>query len=95
MNLEELRNAMASDATEENKKLRREVQTLREHLHNEKEDHKADVRFLINDCMALSNRCWALTHGTMCGFCELNAFKCVHALPLDKKLAIAKKLMEE
>lgn len=63
---------------EENEKLRREVQTLREHLHNEKEDHKADVKLLIDDCKFLSERCWMLTRGKMCVFCQLNGFKCMY-----------------
>ena len=80
MNLDELRQAMASDATKENERLKREVNLLREQLRDSKSDHEALEKFLIHDCQALANRCWALTLGTMCCFCELDAFKCSHTI---------------
>lgn len=87
MNLDELRQAMASDATKENERLKREVNLLREQLR--------DKELLTHDCLALANRCWALTGGTMCCFCELEAFKCPHAMNYKQKIEAAKKMMEE
>ena len=45
--------------------------------------------------MALANRCWTLTRGAMCIFCELDAFKCPHAMSNDQKIKVAKKMMRE
>ena len=95
MNLDELRKAMASDATKENERLKSEINLLRKQLSDLENDYAELKKFLNDDCQALANRCFALTHGTMCCFCELNEFKCQHALNYDQKIRIAKKLMEE
>ena len=92
MNLDKLRQAMASDATKENERLKREVNLLREQLRDSKSDYEVLEKFLIHDCQALANRCWALTLGTMCCFCELDAFKCSHTINDEEKIEIAKKL---
>ena len=95
MNLEKLRQAMASDATKENERLKSEIKLLRKQLRDSKSDHEALKNFLIHDCQALANRCWVLTHGTMCCFCEFDAFKCPHALTYKQKIKDAKELMKE
>lgn len=95
MNLDELRQAMASDATKENERLKREVNLLREQLRDSKSDYSAFKKFLVHDCLALANRCWVLTGGTMCCFCEFDAFKCPHAMNYKQKIEAAKKLREE
>ena len=95
MNLDELRQAMASDATKENERLKREVNLLREQLRDSKSDYSALKKFLVRDCSALANRCWVLTGGTMCCFCEFDAFKCPHAMNYKQKIEAAKKLREE
>lgn len=95
MNLDELRQAMASDATKENERLKSEVNLLREHLRDSKNDYAALKKLLTHDCQALANRCWALTFGSMCCFCELNTFKCPHAMNYKQKLEAAKELMKE
>ena len=95
MNLNELREAMASDATKENERLKGETNLLRKQLSDLENDYVELKRSLNDDCRALANRCFTLTHGTMCCFCDLNKFKCQHALNYDQKIRIAKKLMEE
>lgn len=95
MNLNELREAMASDATKENERLRSEINLLRDHLHDSKNDYEALERFMTNDCLALANRCWALTHGTMCCFCRLDVFKCPHSMGFVDKLREVRKIGEE
>ena len=95
MNLNELREAMASDATKENERLKSETNILRKQL-SDLENKYAELKKSLNDdCRALANRCFVLTKGTMCCVCELNEFKCQHALNYDQKIKIAKKLMEE
>ena len=95
MNLNELREAMASDATKENERLKSEANILRKKLSDLENDYAELKRLLNDDCRALANRCFTLTQGTMCCFCELNEFKCQHSMNYDKKIKIAKKLMEE
>lgn len=95
MNLDELRKAMASDATKENERLKNETNLLRKQLSDLENDYAELKRLLNDDCRALANRCFTLTQGTMCCFCDLNKFKCQHALNYDQKIRIAKKLMEE
>ena len=95
MNLNELREAMASDATKENERLKSEANLLRKQLSDLENDYAELKRLLNDDCRALANRCFTLTQGTMCCFCDLNKFKCQHALNDDQKIRIAKKLMEE
>lgn len=92
---DELRKAISSEATEENEKLKAENQRLREQFHNLNNDYAADMKYLIADCEALSNRCFALTKGVTCVFCELNSFKCKHAMNFDQKVKAAKNMMKE
>lgn len=95
MNLDELRQAMASDATKENERLKREVNHLHEQLCESKNDYATFKKLLTHDCLALANRCYALTLGTMCCFCEFDAFKCPHAMNYKQKIDATKKLMKE
>ena len=95
MNLEESRNTLASDATKENERLRTEINLLREHLRDARNDYEALKKFMINDCITLANRCWTLTRGARCVFCEFDAFKCPHAMSDDQKIKVAKKIMKE
>ena len=95
MNLNELREAMASDATKENERLKSETKLLRKQLSDLENDYAELKKSLNDDCRALANRCFTLTKGTMCCFCELNNFRCQHALNYDQKIRMAKKLMEE
>lgn len=95
MNLNELRQAIASDATKENERLKREVNLLREQLRDSKKQLRGIEKPLIHDCQALANRCWALTLGTMCCFCEFDAFKCPHAMNYKQKIDATKKLIKE
>ena len=95
MNLDELRNTLASDATKENDRLRTEINLLREHLRDARNDYEALKKFMTSDCITLANRCWTLTRGARCVFCEFDAFKCPHAMSDDQKIKVAKKIMKE
>ena len=59
------------------------------------EGYMARIQKLNSDCQALANRCFALTQGSMCVFCELSDYRCKHAMSIDDKIKAAKKLMEE
>ena len=96
MNLNELREAMASDATKENEELKREIESLKKRYHKDTVYLRSCCRAQLEDLEALANRCWALTHGTMCCFCGgLEVFKCPHSMSFDDKLREAKKLRKE
>ena len=96
MNLEELRQAMASDAAKENEQLKNEIKLLKEDLRIVKRDYKTFKKRITHDCQSLANRCWVLTHGSMCCFCNLSAFECSHdTMNYEQKLEVAKKMMKE
>ena len=65
MNLNELREAMASDATKENEELKREIKSLKKRYHKDTAHLRSCCHAQLEDLKALANRCWALTDGTM------------------------------
>lgn len=95
MNLYEFRKAMESDATVENERLKRDLADVEKRYHELSEKYRARIQTLNSDCRALANRCFALTHGAMCVFCELSDYRCKYAMSIDDKIKAAKKLMEE
>ena len=95
MNLDEFRHKMETDAKKENEHLRSEVNLLRESLHDSKNYFEELKKLLTNDYQALAYRCWVLTKGSMCCFCDLREFKCQHAMNDWQKIKAAMKFMEE
>ena len=95
MNLDEFRKAMESDATVENERLKRDLAEAEKRYREMSEEYTDRIQRLSSDCRALANRCFALTHGTMCVFCELSDYHCKHTMSIDDKVKAAKKLMEE
>lgn len=95
MNLDEFRKAMESDATVENERLKRDLADVEKRYREMSKEYTASIQRLNSDCRALANRCFALTQGTMCVFCELSDYRCKHAMSIDNKVKAAKKLMEE
>lgn len=95
MNLDEFRKAMESDATIENERLKRDLADVEKRYREMSEEYTDRIQRLNNDCRALANRCFALTQGTMCVFCELSDYHCKHTMSIDDKVKTAKKLMEE
>lgn len=95
MNLDEFRKAMESDATVENERLKRDLADVEKRYHEMFEEYTDRIQRLNSDCRALANRCFALTHGAMCVFCDLSDYRCKYAMPIDDKVKAAKKLMEE
>ena len=66
MNLEEFKKALSSDATEENKQLKKQLSELQKEYGSLKES-----------CQALCNRCFAFTKGMTCKLCVLD-YPCPH-----------------
>lgn len=95
MNLHELREAMASDATKENEELKRQLKSLEKKYDRDTRELSEKVEALTSDCRALGNRCFAFTYGSMCVFCELHTMECQHALPFDKKIRALEKIRRE
>ena len=95
MNLDEFRKAMESDATVENERLKRDLADVEKRYREMSEEYTDRIQRLNSDCRALANRCFALTHGAMCVFCDLSDYQCPHGLSIDYKVKAAKKLMEE
>lgn len=95
MNLNEFRNAMSSDATIENERLKRDLADVEKKYDEICEAYTEKVQALKDDCRALANRCFVLTHGVSCLFCQLHEYDCPHAIPLDDKIKATKKLMKE
>lgn len=95
MNLDEFRKAMESDATVENERLKRDLADVEKSYRDMSEGYTDRIRRLNSDCRALANRCFTLTHGTICMFCQLYDYQCQHGLSIDDKVKAAKKLMEE
>lgn len=95
MNLDEFRKAMESDATVENERLKRDLANVEKSYRDMSEGYTDRIQRLNSDCRALANRCFALTHGAMCMFCQLHDYQCQHGLSIEDKIKAAKKLMEE
>ena len=92
MNLNELREAMSSDATKENERLKRDLESLKKRYHKDTEHLRNCCNAQLEDMKGLANRCWVLSRGELCVFCDLNTYKCPHSMNFDDKLREAKKL---
>lgn len=95
MNLNELREAMASDATKENEELKRDLASLKKRYHKDTEHLRSCCDARLEDMKFLANLCWVLSRGKLCIFCELNTYRCPHSMNFDDKLREAKKLRKK
>lgn len=95
MNINEFKEAMTSDAMKERDRLKTENNELRRKYNQENARLREAKENLIADCKALSNRCFTLTKGLMCCFCDLTVFRCDHEMSLDEKVVFAKELRKE
>ena len=59
-----------------------------------KEQLEEELKVLSEDCKALTNRCFVLTRGSMCMFCELHGYRCDRAMSYSEKIEATKNLME-
>lgn len=75
MNLAEFRNQMESDATIENERLKRDLADLEKKYEDMCKAYTKRMQGSNEDCRALANRCFVLTQGSMCCFCELREFR--------------------
>lgn len=90
MDLNEFRNKMSSDATEENKRLKVELSKLKKQYQETVGSLEEENANLKKDCRVLSNRCWVLTGGCLCANCFFHSnFVCKHAPTLEEQVKIA------
>lgn len=94
MNLEEFKKALSSDATEENKQLKKQLSDLQEEYSKKLSNLKSENDFLKESCRALCNRCFALTKGITCKFCALD-YPCPHMPNFEERIKMASKLRKE
>lgn len=74
MDMEQFRKGLESDAKKENEILKKRIKKM-------EDEQSTEIKKLHGDMRALSNRCYALTRGTMCMFCRLDGkIKCERSL---------------
>lgn len=76
MNMDEFRNALASEARDENETLKKELKREREKSSKEIQELREELN-KYKDCVrVLANRCFVHTKGLMCLYCDLNSDAC-------------------
>lgn len=88
MEFGEWKKSMETEATLENKELKKELERLKgenNKLKNEVKDLKDVTDGLLTDCEKLANRCRVFTGNSMCIACGFKEFNCKH----DEKHKIA------
>ena len=89
MNLQEFKEALASDATIENEKLKKELKKLRREFSEKEKNLNEQISLLTEDCEALAHRCWVMggipSGSSFCYFCSLHSYHCEHKIDLDQK----------
>lgn len=94
MNLEEFKKALSSDATEENKQLKKQLSDLQEEYSKKLSNLKSENDSIKESCRALCNRCFALTKGVTCQFCMLD-YPCPHMPSFQERVKRISKLRKE
>lgn len=93
MSMEEFRQALSSDAREENEKLKKELEELKKSSSNEINELKEDLELHKKWCDALTNRCYAITRGSICECCTVEC--CRYYKEIEIKLNIMAEYMAE
>ena len=91
MNLEEFRKALSSDATEDNIRLKEQLEDTEVKYQENLSKLKDENDSLKESCRVLCNRCFTLTRGATCLFCRID-YPCPHMKKKKKKMAAAHKL---
>lgn len=86
MSLEQFRDALSSDATIENEKLKTELEELKKKSETEITELKEKNKQYEQWCKQLGRRCFAQTAGTMCANCSIEC--CDYTLTFDDYEAI-------
>ena len=91
MNLEEFRKALSSDATEDNIRLKEQLEDTKVKYQENLSKLKDENDSLKESCRVLCNRCFTLTRGATCLFCRID-YPCPHMPSFEEKMAAAHKL---
>ena len=89
--MEEFRQQLSSEATEENEKLKKEMADLKisiKEKNKEISSLKHELKDVKHSCECLGNRCFVLTRGVMCTYCGCGEL-CPHGLTDEEYHAIA------
>ena len=92
MNLDEFKNALSSDATVENERLKNELSVLKKSTTKQIEELTDERDTYKDQCRALGNRCFVFTQGNMCLNCNVEA--CEH-LPSTSDIMAAIEYMTD
>lgn len=96
MDLNEFRNKISSNATEENKRLKTELSKLKKQYREKVGSLEEENANLKEDCRALSNRCWVFMGGLLCANCSFrSSFMCKHAPTLEEMVKMRAALRRE
>ena len=94
MNLEEFKKALSSDATEENKQLKKQLSELQKEYDKKLSNFKSENDSLKESCRALCNRCFALTKGVTCQFCMLG-YPCPHMPNFEEQVKAVQEYLKK
>lgn len=94
MNLEEFKKALSSDATEENKQLKKQLSELQEEYSKKLSNLKSENNSLKETCRFLCNRCFALTKGVTCLFCVLD-YPCPHMPNFEERVKAVQEYLKK
>ena len=84
MEFEKWKKEMESEERRKNQKLEKEIEILK--------DKNAKLQ---NEAKCLTNRCYVLSKGSTCAFCELKETKCEHMPSPEEKAKMVDKIMHE
>ena len=93
MNLEEFKKALSSDATEENKQLKKQLSDLQEEYSKKLSSLKSENDSIKESCRALCNRCFTFTKGITCQFCVLD-YPCPHMPNFEERVKAAQEYLK-
>lgn len=86
MTFADARKLLESEATIENARLNKELSELKDQYIFKTKELDYQIESLTDVCRMLTDRCFILTHGTMCSFCQLNGYHCSHEPSFDERV---------
>lgn len=89
MEFSDWKQSMESEATLENKELKEKLAKLEQENAELKRKYQAkqlSKNKAIDDCKALSERCFVLTSGLFCANCQLKEYQCKHKKSIEREL---------
>lgn len=93
MEFDQFKKSLDTEARKENDMLKKEIADLKMKLKNSVTKEKYEL--LEGDVEALSERCYIMSKGLLCGFCSFNEFKCPHTKDLSESMEEFESLYSE